>query len=196
MNYETKFMINEHNKVVHGERPAREIDMVEIEIGDQKSFEDLECQYCGEECPTEEDLARHIALEHPRQTIDLNVNGATEDQVVTGFNKVGMLDMGLNFPCTKCEKGYKTKRGLKNHKKYKHGDVSICTECIKVFGSKIQLKSHVRDSHGTRLHYCARCGKKFSRKSTLERHIVPCAEGKGRKEFGRNAYSMSYCDIL
>ena len=47
-------MINEHNKVVHGEMPAIEIDMVDIQMDDKQSFEELECQYCGEVPPTTE----------------------------------------------------------------------------------------------------------------------------------------------
>ena len=181
INYETKFMINEHNKVVHGEMPAIEIDMVDIQMDDKQSFEELECQYCGEEPPSKEVLAKHIAFVHPRQTTVLNEKGVKDDEVLTGFNNVGMLERDMNFLCTKCEKGYKTKDALKDHKRYKHGDTSTCTECSKVLGSKIQLGSHVRDSHGPMLHCCALCGKKFRRKFDLERHIVPCVQGKGKK---------------
>ena len=85
------------------------------------------------------------------------------------------------FPCTECDKSYTTKRCLRGHKKYKHGDPSTCTECGKNCGSKMQLASHVRDSHSPRLHICTLCGRRFSRKRDLERHLVPCAKGKGRK---------------
>ena len=190
-------MINEHNTVVHGERPAIEIELVDIETNDKQSFGELECQYCGEEPPTKEVLAKHIAFVHPRQTTVLNVKGATEDQVLTGFNNVDRLKRGMNFPCTKCEKGYKTKDGLKDHKRYKHGDVSTCTECSKVFGSKVQLGSHVRDSHGPMLHCCALCGKKFRRKGDLERHIVPCAQGKGKKSTSQDTkFTCEMCSKL
>ena len=92
-----------------------------------------------------------------------------------------MLENGQSFSCINCKKSYHTKRALKDHERYKHGLGATCSNCSKVFEAKVQLWNHIRDNHSPRLLKCALCGKKFTRKRDLERHLVPCAQGKGRK---------------
>ena len=184
--YDTKLQILDHNKEVHGESPFPDIDIVGMKTDDTELFEELECQYCGEVSSIHEHLAKHIASVHPKQIIGLMVKNAVEEDVLYGLGKVEKLERDP-FPCTKCDKIYQTKRALKDHKQYKHGAPSTCRDCRKFFSSKLQLGSHVRDSHSPRLHTCALCGKKFSRKRDLERHLVPCCRGKGRKTSRRDS---------
>ena len=237
INFTTKLQLFDHNTIVHGESPAIDIEIVNINYGtklpivdemvheesppidievlvdeivngeglstniqviekptgEKQSFKEFECQYCGDEFSIRENLGKHMVSEHPRQTTGLNVTSAVGYQDVYGLKKVEMLKRDLNFPCIKCENSYNTKVALKWHKEYKHGSCSPCNICSKVFESKKKLGGHVRDKHSPKLHSCNLCGIYFSRKLDLERHIVPCAQGKGRKASQDTKFICEMC---
>ena len=194
ISYENNLQIVDHKTTVHGENPSIDIEMVEIKTDDKQLNEELECQYCGAEFLILEYLAKHIASEHQRQATDFNVKGAIEKEVVNGLEKEDILESGQSFSCNNCEKSFQTKRTFRDHKRYNHGPFATCSNCSKVFEGKMQLSNHVRYNHSPKLLLsCALCGKKFSRKNDLKRHIVPCAQGKGRKFWQDPKFTCEMC---
>ena len=186
INYESYLQIVDHNTIVHGESPSINIEMVEINMDGEQLYEDLQCQYCGEEFPIMKYLVNHITSEHQRQTTELNVKGTMKEKVVNRLDKEGVLVSIPSFSCNNCEKSYQIKRALQDHKRYKHGPCATCSLCSKVFEGKMQLGNHVRDHHSPKLLSCALCGKRFTRKIDHQKHLVVCAKGKCRKSTGQD----------
>ena len=106
-----------------------------------------------------------------------------------------------NFPCTDCDKSYKTQHSLlrhmavhnepaelrcepcdiqftepydlKSHNKLKHQfDRIECGICGQQFSSRSGRNSHIKMHFQEELHKCKECGKGFSSNSRLERHLV------------------------
>lgn len=75
--------------------------------------------------------------------------------------------------CFTCDKSFLTREDLMEHQK-SHEDLSkylyICNICIEHFPNAEELKLHSR-KHFSKEHQCHTCGKYFSSKSNLNRHI-------------------------
>ena len=85
------------------------------------------------------------------------------------------------FDCEQCNSSYQQKKDLNAHIRYKHtgdhlGDQPIlhCDLCPLVFKVKKSLVAHKKKKHeNSNIEYCCSvCGKKFSERKTLNRHLL------------------------
>ncbi|XP_063880944.1 zinc finger protein ZFMSA12A-like isoform X1 [Scylla paramamosain] len=78
------------------------------------------------------------------------------------------------FSCDKCEKKFKSKAELINHKRIHRPSEERYTHCCEVCGKrftqKANLESHLRLHSGNRPFSCEFCGKCFSQRGNMEEH--------------------------
>ena len=74
-----------------------------------------------------------------------------------------------NHSCNFCEKRFKTRSNLLEHKKIHDKTAFNCDYCGKSFKSNIGLKQHERNHTGELLP-CNVCGEKFQSKHSVKRH--------------------------
>ena len=82
-----------------------------------------------------------------------------------------------DIKCIICEKVFISKKKLKQHVSYVHGNNKkehICEICSKSFQTKRKLMFHnktVVDCGGLKHHKCTNCKKSFSQAGNLKKHI-------------------------
>ena len=75
------------------------------------------------------------------------------------------------YMCHTCDTFYLTKRKLRDHNRYKHGELSSCNQCDKTFSSKKKLECHVQTVHDKVIRViCSQCEKGFLSSFALKRH--------------------------
>ncbi|KAK7076147.1 hypothetical protein SK128_007361 [Halocaridina rubra] len=97
------------------------------------------------------------------------------------------------FTCTECDKKFKSKNELNNHKKthkpceerYTH----CCEVCGKRFTQKANLENHLKLHSGKRPFACEFCGKTFSQRGNMEEHR---RIHTGEKPFACNACGVRF----
>ena len=79
----------------------------------------------------------------------------------------------MDFMCDQCDASYPVKMSLSNHKRLKHGDIKQfnCEHCVYSTSTKGHLQQHVRYQHEKVKQFCESCGRGFSDKSHLNRHM-------------------------
>ena len=88
--------------------------------------------------------------------------------------------------CTYCQKLFKTRRLLNLHCK-RHVQNHRCIICSIATNSLWELRRHVNTVHmKSRSHSCNECGRTFSQKSDLNRHLA--------KHFTDEAHKCEFCD--
>ena len=107
----------------------------------------LTCSVCGENCPTQRALQRHV----------VSHDGAAKPRV----------------SCDECEKTFTSASTLYHHKRAIHGSEKpyVCTQCGARFNFNHSLKLHVLKHAGRRPHQCPTCGKSYLTSSHLKYHI-------------------------
>jgi len=108
----------------------------------------LTCSVCGEQCPTQRALQRHVLSCH---------DGATKPRV----------------SCDECEKTFTSASTLYHHKRAIHGSGKPykCTQCGAQFNFSHSLKLHVLKHAGRRPHQCQTCFKSYLTASHLKYHV-------------------------
>ncbi|XP_068112097.1 zinc finger protein 418-like [Hyperolius riggenbachi] len=75
------------------------------------------------------------------------------------------------FPCSRCDKWFKSKSLLSTHERVHTGERPFsCSECGKDFVQKGHLVTHQRSHRGERPFLCSECGKCFTQKGDLLKH--------------------------
>ena len=79
----------------------------------------------------------------------------------------------MTFKCDKCDASYPLKMSLLNHIRIKHEDAKqfFCQHCVYETKNKVHLKQHVKSLHLGMKEICETCGRKFSDKSNLNKHV-------------------------
>ena len=79
----------------------------------------------------------------------------------------------MAFECDECSESYSLRKNLLRHKRHKHGNPQVftCKHCVYKTMKKENLEQHVRSQHEKIKEICETCGKRFSDKPTLNRHL-------------------------
>ena len=78
----------------------------------------------------------------------------------------------MDFKCIQCEKSYRSKMALSNHKRLIHGNPKVhsCIQCEYTTKIKRDQDMHIRSVHEKIQEECMECGKKYSNIYNLKRH--------------------------
>ena len=118
------------------------------------------CEECGRVCPSQEALRHHKNL-HKGKRI---------------------------FPCSKCEKFFKSAQHLREHEK-RHGEPTLsCSICGWKFVLQVDLRKHERRHAMKKSLSCTHCDKKFSTNGALNAHIK-------RHTQSASSFVCTYCKL-
>ena len=95
-----------------------------------------------------------------------------------GFNSLDQLDNHMEnhwkekpFVCNYCWKPFNQKKLLAQHQKIHTEERHFCEKCGKSFSHKTTFNDHMRKHRGDEPFACSHCGKKFTRKCHLTVHL-------------------------
>jgi KRAB domain-containing zinc finger protein len=79
----------------------------------------------------------------------------------------------MAFNCEHCDASYPVRKSLINHKRLKHGDAKqfACHHCVYATTNRSHLEMHVRSQHEKIKEICEVCGRGFSDRSKLNKHL-------------------------
>ena len=79
----------------------------------------------------------------------------------------------MAFTCDICNASYIVRMSLSNHKRLKHGDAKkfTCQQCEYVTSKKENYEQHIRSIHEKIREIRLYCGKSFSDKPNLNKHV-------------------------
>ncbi|XP_015834146.1 gastrula zinc finger protein XlCGF57.1 isoform X27 [Tribolium castaneum] len=130
------------------------------------------CKVCGIYVKTYHQLIYH---NRKHRTIDPKTCPHCNRQFRSASSYKEHLDThkGLQFPCTICQKTYKSILILNRHMKT-HIDVaqSRCEFCQKFFKTPNSLRKHVKKLHQGERHLCDICGKSLTSAASLRDHTL------------------------
>lgn len=165
------------------------------------------CDKCKRSCSRKADLQRHSIICRLSKDEKLLLKRISCDYCSSKFlikAKVREHIINKHLPrnpnsnkCSKCEKSYSTRNGLKKHLqtcglpeelKLKFKKKSICDYCQFETFRKVTLIKHIKENHLPPLpqdpdaNKCSRCGKILSVQSSLIRHLKTCGLSKKSKQ--------------
>ncbi|XP_020294393.1 zinc finger protein 184-like isoform X2 [Pseudomyrmex gracilis] len=119
------------------------------------------CRDCGKNFPTLHQMNNH----------GCNVDTLISETTDNGSKTDSLQNNVNNFSCDICNKPFKRKEHLLQHRKLHTGERPyVCTTCGKAFSRKEHLVRHSVSHTGQKVHECELCGKSFSRKDNLHKH--------------------------
>ena len=151
------------------------VDPINIESEDEKQEEPTE------EEPTEEEPTEDT---DDIENITEDTEDATEDIIIE-------KKKSTTYDCDLCDKKYKLRGNLFNHRKKIHGveseidkvDDKTCPECKKVFANKGKRNRHINTVHKKLNRVkCPKCKKEFSSRDAVKEHINHIHKGLGKSE--------------
>ncbi|KAK7600905.1 hypothetical protein V9T40_008346 [Parthenolecanium corni] len=134
------------------------------------------CTHCGKILTGPNDVCNHTVVRPAISSVSTGsetnssatLSVATPKLPVDGVKPYSDLN---GFSCDICEKPFRKREHLLQHRKLHTGDRPyICTSCGKSFSRKEHLFRHMLAHTGEKRHSCDFCGKTFSRKDNLHKH--------------------------
>ncbi|XP_063701503.1 PR domain zinc finger protein 5-like [Culicoides brevitarsis] len=80
-----------------------------------------------------------------------------------------------HFWCPKCPKMFETQKKLDNHTKVFHNPAKVrlnCDKCDKTYARSEMLQIHINNVHLGLKPECHHCGKKYTQKGQMKRHLL------------------------
>ena len=138
---------------------------------------DYNCAHCDIPLKSSVSLRYHMML-HSKSPRDKLITCQVCDKVfktTTAFKSHTRLYHRDSHDCVQCDKIFPSNLSLRNHIKAAHtGEKPACPLCKKQFDKMNSLRNHRRQNHcpGVLCECtCSLCGRKFSYKSALVRHM-------------------------
>ena len=83
-----------------------------------------------------------------------------------------LVHLGIQFECNQCDYRASAKRLVDGHiGKVHEGRKFYCNLCLKEFNLLKSLKKHKNVSHGNKMFYCELCDHKTTLKHSLNKHV-------------------------
>ncbi|XP_070546691.1 zinc finger protein 836-like [Ptychodera flava] len=155
-----------------------------------------QCRFCEIDFELFKELQQHVRSEHPGQKpYACDVCGASLTDMSNVKRHKEVVHQPAKYQCDECDKVFKNKGTLKDHKMWKHQCLwkFQCDICGKRDYNGDNHKQHVLSHSDERNFQCEVCGKGFKTKAALNRHLnihsgkkpylcEVCGKGFGRKE--------------
>ncbi|KAF0311010.1 Zinc finger protein 766 [Amphibalanus amphitrite] len=169
----------------------------------------FQCYLCAERFATEPECVVHVRAEHAasfnihrcarcpyatstvgqfvahaRSHVGLNTCVCHECgvtfQTTQSLRRHLMTHSRSEFRCRHCDKTFRHPLPLERHERSQHDrpEDHKCSTCGKLFSSRYHLERHVLIHSGRRPHQCDRCGRGFVQKGDLARHVRKCRVGQ------------------
>jgi len=131
----------------------------------------LKCELCGETCKTKLQLQKHKRREHSTKTYFCETCGRSDFKNQMAYRShIKNAHTEQTFTCNICPAQFQNRNHLRAHKREQHLDVcgQFCDICMKLV---ISLKTHNSKRHSKTPVNCNICGKEYSNKDSLSKHI-------------------------
>ena len=164
----------EYENIVHNVNETTECDICHRMVGrleyhKQKHHSEesrkFTCDLCEYETNRKDTLEKHQYLKHKItkrsfKCIDKTFEGKQ-----------------IHWTCNNCNKTFESELDIENHLLLKNCEELKCKICEKEFTLSYNLKQHIKDKHSNPTKFnCEKCGKSFSYKRSLTKHMKKCLE--------------------
>ena len=117
-------------------------------------------------------MGRSLALQRPNLSkSNAHVSGMVGSNLIEEV--VNQCTTEMTWKCSACGVTFNSKTRLKSHMKGHLGQLDYnCDACGKKFWNLVDLEGHISAKHtNIKVHVCPVCGKSFSYRKTLIRHM-------------------------
>lgn len=145
------------------------------------------CQFCGVKFEQPVDLNKHMYLEHPGQTPDMQTTQPDMSLVKEEAEE-------YHYSCTECNAIFETVDAWTDHQVAEHNQVAHhCDQCAKKFLRPSELAEHKNTHLRVKFYPCSICSNSYSTPQKLADHVQNCHPGAGASQV--NADNEFFCDI-
>lgn len=144
------------------------------------------CSYCGKQYKVKGDLSNHVRLYHEEKSLVCDICGKSCSNSNSLYTHKKRLHYTPNYKCLLCKRSMVTQENLDRHMISQHSRF-VCEECGKTFSTKVILHRHIQSVHNNiKLHACEFCSRCFSRQSHLRQHLLI--------HTGKRLFACDLCD--
>ncbi|XP_065225432.1 zinc finger protein 391-like isoform X2 [Planococcus citri] len=128
----------------------------------------FECAVCGKKYSYKESLFTHLKLHSTPFSCQICSKSFARKDHLRQHQR--MHSEEKCYKCGICDARYKHNRHKVRHERTHDGPCFECADCGKKFSCKDNLTKHVKVHFGVKPFSCQKCGKKFTRKGSLTQH--------------------------
>lgn len=100
-------------------------------------------------------------------------------------NEIPKKKREMPFQCKVCQKKFMSKGSLVRHARIHNGEGFKCEHCRKVFCDNASYQIHLRVHTGEKPHQCRVCGRRFTQRGNLQRHVFTHQPRDSRWQAGK-----------